>query len=53
MTLDNFFVIKGFSVLVGKSSDVFAGMTYKKGKDGKYYDQVEFEKLPLFCETVF
>ncbi|MBN4079781.1 SpoVG family protein [bacterium AH-315-C08] len=44
VTLDDFVVIKGFRVLVGKSGDLFVGMPSKKGKDGKYYDQVEFKK---------
>jgi DNA-binding cell septation regulator SpoVG len=45
MTLDDFVVIKGFSVLVEKFGDLFVGMPYKKGKDAKYYDQVEFKKI--------
>ncbi len=44
VTLDDFVVIKGFRVLVTKSGGLFVGMPSKMGKDGKYYDQVEFKK---------
>ncbi len=44
VTLDDFLVIKGFRILVGKSSGLFVGMPSKKGKDGKYYDQIEFKE---------
>lgn len=44
VTLDDFIVLKGFRILVGKSGGLFVGMPSKKGKDGKYYDQVEFKK---------
>jgi len=40
--LDDFLVIKGFKILVVKSGGLFLGMPSKKGKDGKYYDQIEF-----------
>ena len=30
-------------ILVGKSGGLFIGMPSKKGKDGKYYDQIEFK----------
>ena len=40
---DDLLVIKGFKILVGKSGGLFIGMPSKKGKDGKYYDQVEFK----------
>ena len=41
--LDDLLVIKGFKILVGKSGSLFIGMPSKKGKDGKYYDQIEFK----------
>jgi len=41
--LDDLLVIKGFKILVGKSGGLFIGMPSKKGKDGKYYDQIEFK----------
>lgn len=44
ITLDNFVVIKGFRIMVTKSGGLFVGMPSKKGKDGKYYDQVEFKE---------
>ncbi len=44
VTLDDFLVLKGFRILVGKSGGLFVGMPSKKGKDGKYYDQIEFKE---------
>jgi stage V sporulation protein G len=44
VTLDDFIVLKGFRVLVTKTGGLFVGMPSKMGKDGKYYDQVEFKK---------
>ena len=44
VTLDDFIVLEGFRILFGKSGGLFVGMPSKKGKDGKYYDQVEFKK---------
>ncbi|MFT4577545.1 MAG: DNA-binding cell septation regulator SpoVG [Nitrospinales bacterium] len=44
VTLADFVAIKGFRVLVGKSGDLFVGMPFKKGKDGKYYDYEAFKK---------
>ena len=41
--LDDLLVIKGFKILVGKSGGLFIDMLSKKGKDGKYYDQIEFK----------
>lgn len=41
--LDDLLVIKGFKILVSKSGGLFIGMPSKKGKDGKYYDQIEFK----------
>ena len=41
--LDDLLVIKGFKILVGKSGGLFIGMPSKKGKDNKYYDQIEFK----------
>ena len=43
VVLDDLLVIKGFKVLVAKSGSLFVGMPSKKGKDGKYYDQIEFK----------
>ena len=41
--LDDPVLIKGFRILASKSCGLFIGMPSKKGKDGKYYDQVEFK----------
>ncbi len=41
--LENLVVIKGFRILASKSGGVFIGMPSKKGKDGKYYDQIEIK----------
>ena len=41
--LDNLLVIKGFKILVGKSGGLFKGTPSKKGKDGMYYNQIEFK----------
>ena len=41
--LDDLLVIKGFKILVGKSGGLFIGTPSKKGKDNKYYDQIEFK----------
>ena len=43
VVLDDLLVIKGFKILVGKSGGLFIGMPSKKGKDGKYYDQIEIK----------
>jgi stage V sporulation protein G len=50
VTLDDYLVIKGFRVLVTKSGGLFVGMPSKKGKDGKYYDQVEFKNNASFLQ---
>jgi len=41
--LDDLVLIKGFRILASKSGGLFIGMPSKKGKDDKYYDQVEFK----------
>ena len=43
VVLDDLLVIKGFKILATKSGGLFIGMPSKKGKDGKYYDQIEFK----------
>ena len=43
VVIDDLLVLKGFKVLVAKSGGLFIGMPSKKGKDGKYYDQIEFK----------
>lgn len=43
VVFDDFLLIKGFKILVSKSGGLFIGMPSKKGKDGKYYNQVEFK----------
>ena len=43
VVLDSLVLIKGFRVLASKSGGIFIGMPSKMGKDGKYYDQVEFK----------
>jgi len=42
LVLDDLVLIKGFRVMASKSGGLFIGMPSKMGKDGKYYDQVEF-----------
>ena len=44
MTIDDYLVLKCFRILVGISGGLFVGMPSKIGKDGKYYDQIEFKK---------
>ena len=41
--LDDSVLIKGFRILASKSGGLFIGMPSKKGKNGKYYDQVVFK----------
>ena len=43
VVLDSLVLIKGFRILASKSGGLFIGMPSKIGKDGKYYDQVEFK----------
>ena len=43
VVLDDLVLIKGFRVLAAKSGGLFIGVPSKKGKNGKYYDQVEFK----------
>ena len=43
VVLDDLVLIKGFGVLASKSGGLFTGVPSKMGKDGKYYDQVEFK----------
>ena len=43
VVLDDLVLIKGFRVMASKSGGLFIGMPSKMGKDGKYYDQVEFK----------
>ena len=43
VVLDDLLVIKGFKILAAKSGGLFIGMPSKKGKDNKYYDQIEFK----------
>ena len=42
VVLDDLVLIKGFRIMASKSGGLFIGMPSKMGKDGKYYDQVEF-----------
>ena len=43
VALDDLVMIKGFRIMAAKSGGLFIGMPSKMGKDGKYYDQVEFK----------
>ncbi len=43
VVLDDLVLIKGFRIIASKSGGLFIGMPSKKGKDSKYYDQVEFK----------
>ena len=47
VVLDDSVLIKGFRILALKSGGLFIGMPSKKGKNGKYYDQVEFKTAAL------
>ena len=50
VVFDDLLLIKGFKILVAKSGGLFIGMPSKKGKDGKYYDQIEFKVLDFQYE---
>ena len=43
VVLDDLVLIKGFRVCASKTGGLFVGVPSKMGKDGKYYDQVEFK----------
>ncbi|MEK9629063.1 MAG: septation protein SpoVG family protein [Nitrospinota bacterium] len=44
VVLDDLVLLKGFRILASKTGGLFIGMPSKKGKDGKYYDQIEFKE---------
>ena len=50
VVFDDLLVIKGFKILVAKSGGLFVGMPSKKGKDGNYYDQIEFKANDFLSE---
>ena len=43
VVLDDLIVIKGFRILVSKSGGLFISLPSKKGKDGKFYELIEFK----------
>jgi stage V sporulation protein G len=47
VTLDQSILIKGFMVLLAKNGGLFVGFPSKKGKDGKFYDLIEFKSSDL------
>ena len=47
VTLDQAILIKGFRVMVSKSGGLFVGLPSKRGKDGKFYDLVQFKSESL------
>jgi stage V sporulation protein G len=47
VTFDHTILIKGFRVLVSRKGGLFVGFPSKKGKDGKFYDLVEFKCAAL------
>jgi DNA-binding cell septation regulator SpoVG len=47
VTLEHAILIKGFRVLAAKNGGIFVGFPSKKGKDGKFYDLVEFKSATL------
>lgn len=47
VTFDGAILIKGFRVLAAKNGGLFVGFPSQKGKDGKFYDTVEFKSDSL------
>lgn len=47
VTFDNVILIKGFRILASKTGGLFIGFPSRKGKDGKFYDTVEFKSDAL------
>ncbi len=47
VTLDEEILLKGFRVFASKNGGLFVGFPSKKGKDGKFYDTVEFKSETL------
>lgn len=47
VTLDASILIKGFRILAARNGGLFVGFPSKKGKDGKFYDLVEFKSVEL------
>ncbi|MBT3921669.1 MAG: stage V sporulation protein G [Nitrospina sp.] len=47
VTFDHVILIKGFRVLATKKGGLFVGFPSKKGKDGKFYDMVEFKSVDI------
>ncbi len=45
--LDDEILLKGFRILASKNGGLFVGFPSKKGKDGKFYDMVEFKSEAL------
>lgn len=50
VVFDDILLLKGFKILNSKSGGLFIGMPSKKGKDGKYYNQVELKNYTLGSE---
>ena len=47
VTLDSSILIKGFRILAARNGGLFVGFPSKKGKDGKFYNLVEFKSVEL------
>ncbi|MBT3366586.1 MAG: hypothetical protein HN472_13135 [Nitrospina sp.] len=47
VTFNQAVLIKGFRVLAAKNGGLFVGFPSKKGKDGKFYDMVEFKSASI------
>ena len=47
VTFEQAILVKGFRVLASKSGGLFIGFPSRKGKDGKFYDMVEFKPAAL------
>ncbi len=43
VTINQVLLIKGFRVLATHKGGLFVGFPSRKGKDGKFYDMVEFK----------
>lgn len=47
VVLNDTILIKGFRVMVSKNGGLFVGFPSRKGKDGKFYEMVEFKSDAL------
>jgi stage V sporulation protein G len=47
VTFNELILIKGFRILASKNGGLFVGFPSKKGKDGKFYEMIEFKSADL------